>query len=152
VEVTQEQLDNNDGTAITSAFHTEHNRLFGYSLEEDKDAPVEVINVRVQSVGEVAKPSFRTEAKSGADCSHAIKGERSVYIPEDKEFRTVTVYDGHKMVHGNHVDGPAMIEQVTTAIFVGGTFNCVVDQYGSFALYRKDRTDLVASLLEGKSS
>ncbi len=152
VEVTQEQLESNDGDAITSAFHTEHNRLFGYSLEDDADAPVEVINVRVQSVGEVAKPSFRTEAKSGADCAHAIKGERSVYLSEEKEFRTVNVYDGHKMVHGNHVVGPAMIEQVTTAIFVGGTFNCVVDKYGSFALYRKDRTDLVASLLEGESS
>ncbi|VAV97117.1 hypothetical protein MNBD_ALPHA01-1741, partial [hydrothermal vent metagenome] len=57
-----------------------------------------------------------------------------------------------KMVHGNHVEGPAMIEQVTTAIFVGAAFNCVIDQYGSFALYRKDRSDLVASLLEGENS
>ncbi|VAV94494.1 N-methylhydantoinase A [hydrothermal vent metagenome] len=152
VEIAQDHLDNRDEDAISAAFHREHNRLFGYSLEDDADAPVEVINVRVQSVGEVAKPSFRTEAKSDADCSDAIKGERPVYVPEDKEFRTVNVYDGHKMVHGNHVEGPAMIEQVTTAIFVGAAFNCVIDQYGSFALYRKDRRDLVASLLEGESS
>ncbi|MBL4801857.1 MAG: hydantoinase/oxoprolinase family protein [Emcibacter sp.] len=152
VEVTQDSIDNHDEATIAAAFHAEHNRRFGYSLEDDEGAPVEIINIRVQSVGEVAKPSFRTEEKSGADASKAIKGERSVYIPEDKEFRTVTVYDGHKMIHGNHVEGPAMIEQVTTAIFVGGTFNCVVDKYGSFALYRKDRTDLVPSLLEGVSS
>lgn len=152
VEVTQDDLDNHDEAAISTAFHAEHNRLFGYSLEEDKDAPIEIINLRVQSVGEVAKPDFRTEAKSGADAAHAIKGERPVYIPEDKEYRTVSVYDGHRMVHGNHVDGPAMIEQVTTAIFVGGQFNCVIDQYGSFALYRKDRSDLVASLLKGESA
>ncbi len=152
VEIAQDHLDNHDQDAISAAFHTEHNRLFGYSLEDDADAPVEIINVRVQSVGEVTKPGFRTEAKSDADCAHAIKGKRPVYVPEDKEFRTVNVYDGHKMVHGHHVEGPAMIEQVTTAIFVGGMFNCVVDRYGSFALYRKDRSDLVASLLEGESS
>ncbi len=152
VEIARDHLDNHDEDAIAAAFHKEHNRLFGYSLEDDADAPVEVINVRVQSVGEVAKPSFRTEAKSDAGCAHAIKGERPVYVPEDKAFRTVNVYDGHKMMHGNHVEGPAMIEQVTTAIFVGGMFNCVVDQYGSFALYRKDRRDLVASLLEGEQA
>ncbi|MCF6196107.1 MAG: hypothetical protein L3J50_05330, partial [Emcibacter sp.] len=150
VEVSQSDVDSHNLDAIAAAFHEEHNRLFGYSLEGDADAPVEIINIRVQSVGEVEKPAFRTEEKSSADASHAIKGERSVYIPEDKEFRTVPVYDGHKMVHGNHVDGPAMIEQVTTAIFVGGTFNCVIDQYGSFALYRKDRTDLVSSLIKGE--
>ncbi len=149
VEVSQDHLDNHDEAAISTAFHTEHNRLFGYSLEDDEEAPIEIINVRVQSVGEVAKPSFQTEEKSAADASHAIKGERSVYVPEDKEYRNVNVYDGHKMVHGNHVEGPAMIEQVTTAIFVGGQFNCVIDQYGSFALYRKDRSDMVSSLLEG---
>jgi len=152
VEVSQSDVDSHNLDAIAAAFHEEHNRLFGYSLEGDADAPVEIINIRVQSVGEVEKPAFRTEEKSSADASHAIKGERSVYIPEDKEFRTVPVYDGHKMVHGNHVDGPAMIEQVTTAIFVGGTFNCVIDQYGSFALYRKDRTDLVSSLIKGETA
>lgn len=152
VAVSQENIDDKDEAAIGAAFHIEHNRLFGYSLEDDADAPVEIINVRVQSVGEVAKPTFRTEAKSDADVSHAIKGERSIYIPEDKEFRRVKVYDGHKMVHGNHVDGPAMIEQVTTAIFVGGPFNCVIDKYGSFALYRKDRPDLVTELLQGENS
>jgi len=152
VAVSQENIDDKDEAAIGAAFHIEHNRLFGYSLEDDADAPVEIINVRVQSVGEVAKPTFRTEKKLGADAAHAIKGERDIYIPEDKAFRRVKIYDGHKMVHGHHVEGPAMIEQVTTAIFVGGTFNCVIDKYGSFALYRKDRPDLVTELLQGENS
>ncbi|NOZ42590.1 MAG: hydantoinase/oxoprolinase family protein [Alphaproteobacteria bacterium] len=152
VEVSPDNIEQRDGAAIAAAFHREHNRLFGYSLEDDADAPVEIINIRVQSVGEVAKPTFRTEEKSTAAASHAVKGERSVYIPADKQYRTVAVYDGHKMTHGNHVTGPAMIEQVTTAIFVDDKFNCVVDKYGSFALYRKDRPELVATLLEGENS
>ncbi|VAX08234.1 N-methylhydantoinase A [hydrothermal vent metagenome] len=152
VEVSQQDIESQNTDSIAAAFHLEHNRLFGYSLEDDADAPVEIINIRVQSVGEVAKPTFRTEEKSAADATAAIKGERSVYIPEDKIFRVVSVYDGHKMSHGHHVEGPAMIEQVTTAIFVDGKFNCVIDKYGSFALYRKDRPDLVTALLEGEST
>jgi N-methylhydantoinase A len=42
-----------------------------------------------------------------------------------------------------------MIEQVTTAILVSDSFDCVVDQYGSFALYRKGREDLLGSAING---
>jgi N-methylhydantoinase A len=51
------------------------------------------------------------------------------------------------MRHGNRIDGPAMIEQETTAIFVSDAFDCVVDALGSFALFRKGREDLVKSCL-----
>jgi N-methylhydantoinase A len=146
VDIAEKTLAARDTDAIAEAFHREHNRLFGYSLE-DEDAPVEVINIRVQVVGEVEKPSFNIEERSAASASHARKGERAVYIPTDKEFRTVPVYDGHKLRHGNQLEGPAMIEQITTAIFVGETFDCIIDKFGSFALYRKDRADLVSGAL-----
>ena len=44
--------------------------------------------------------------------------------------------------------GPALIETVTTAIFVSASYDSVVDRYGSFVLYRKGREDLVRSLLQ----
>jgi N-methylhydantoinase A len=56
------------------------------------------------------------------------------------------------MRYGNHVTGPAIIEQVTTAIFVSEAFDCLVDQFGSFALYQKGREDLVANTLERKQA
>jgi N-methylhydantoinase A len=135
-----------DSGAIAAAFHARHNRLYGYALEQE-GAPVEIINVRLQAVGEVEKPGFRIEAMSGADASHALKGERPVYVFEDKGFDSVPIYDGHRLIHGNRIPGPAMIEQVTTAIFISKTFDCVIDKYGSFVLYRKDRPDLVANTL-----
>jgi len=138
--------DAGDIDAITEAFHGEHNRLYGYSLE-DEDVAVEIINVRVQALGITDKPDIADQDKAGADSSAAIKGERSVYIPETNDFQTVNVYDGHALVHGNQLAGPAMIEQVTTAIFVSADFDCVVDRFGSFVLYRKGREDLVQASL-----
>jgi N-methylhydantoinase A len=87
--------------------------------------------------------------KGGDDPSAAKKGERSVYIPEDQDFSTIPVYDGHQLKFGNKIPGPAMIEEVTTAIFVSSSFDCVVDKFGSFVLYKKGREDLVADTLKG---
>jgi len=138
-----------DAAAIARAFHAEHNRLYGYSLEQEK-APVEIINVRVQAVGVTDRPAYREKPWVGPDASAARKGRRSVYIPEAGAFREIPVYDGHRTGFGNRIDGPAMIEQETTAIFVSADFDCVVDAYGSFALFRKGREDLVKSSLDLK--
>jgi N-methylhydantoinase A len=144
-------VEGNDADAIVEAFKAEHNRLYGYSLEEDK-SPIEIINVRVQATGETDKPVLQTGARVAADPSVAQKGERSVYIPETQEFETVPIYDGHKLSYGHRIPGPAMIEEVTTAIFVSASFDCIVDQLGSFVLYQKGCTELVEATLQGEDS
>lgn len=144
--VPRELIDRRDVAAIARLFHAEHNRLYGYSLEQE-NTPVEIINVRVQSVGATDKPAYKEESHAGSDAAGALKGRRAVYIPEEKAFREVPIYDGHKLRRGNRIEGPAMVEEETTAIFVGASFDGVVDTYGSFALYRKGREDLVQSCL-----
>ncbi|MCP5089060.1 MAG: hydantoinase/oxoprolinase family protein [Rhodobacteraceae bacterium] len=146
-EVSPEGFTGKDVAAITSAFHAEHNRLYGYSLE-DSAAQVEIINVRVQALGNADKPAYPEEPWAGPDASAALKGERLVYVPEDNAFASVPVYDGHKVAHGNQIDGPAMIEEATTAIFVSRAYGCVCDKFGSFAIYRKGHEDLVASAMK----
>ncbi|NMF89397.1 hydantoinase/oxoprolinase family protein [Aromatoleum petrolei] len=147
--VPQALIATGDAAGIARAFHAEHNRLYGYSLEAE-NTPVEIINVRVQAIGVTDKPVARHESWAGEDAAHALKGRRAVYIPETRKFREVPVYDGHRMRHGNRIEGPAMIEQETTAIFVSASFDCVVDALGSFALYRKGREDLVESCIPEK--
>jgi N-methylhydantoinase A len=145
--VPEEAIRNRDIETIAQAFHAEHNRMFGYSLEAQQ-VPVEIINLRLQAVGHAAKPAVAAEPWRGTAADHALKGERNVYIPEDNAFRVVPVYDGHALGHGNRVSGPAMIEEVTTAVFVSANYDCVCDAYGSFVVYRKDRADLAATALE----
>ncbi len=150
-EVSAGDFTNRDIASITSAFHAEHNRLYGYSLE-DSGAQVEIINVRVQALGRSDKPAYPEEPWAGKDASAALKGERSVYVPEDNAFSTVPVYDGHKIKHGNLIEGPAMIEEDTTAIFVSRAYGCVCDKFGSFAIYRKGHEDLVAAAMKEPKS
>lgn len=146
-EVSRAALVKRDAEAIAAAFHAEHNRLYGYSLKE-QNVPVEIINVRVQAKGATEKPVYRELPFAGNDGEPARKGSRSLYVFETQSFEEVPVYNGHQLSHGNRITGPAMIEEETTAIFVSASFDCVVDQYGSFTLYRKGREDLVAETLK----
>jgi N-methylhydantoinase A len=131
-----------DADAIARAFHDEHQRLFGYTLEAEK-SPVEIINVRLQAIGATERPVYRRETPGPADARAALKGQRSVYIPERDAFASVPVFDGHQMRCGHRLFGPALIEQQTTAIFVSDSYDCTVDPLGSFVLYAKGREALL---------
>lgn len=131
---------------LAGRLHAAHNRMYGYSLEGQK-TPIEIINLRLQAIGLTEKPAFREEPFASPDPAAARKGRRRMYVPEEGKFTTVPVYDGHKTRHGNRIPGPALIEQVNTAILVTASFDCVCDKFGSFALYRKGREDLVTRAL-----
>ncbi|MBK6869001.1 MAG: hydantoinase/oxoprolinase family protein [Burkholderiales bacterium] len=150
VPVPLEAIKRHDAAAIARAFHDEHRRLFGYTLEAE-GSPVEIINVRLQAVGAVDKPSYRREPATSPDASAAVKGRRRVYVPEHDDYAEVPVLDGHALRSGHHVAGPALIEQQTTAIFVGAGFDCRVDELGSFVLYMKGRENLIAAATPGGS-
>jgi hypothetical protein len=44
-----------------------------------------------------------------------------------------------------------LIETVTTTVLVSGSFDCTVDRYRSFVLYRKDRRDLLHGAMFGST-
>ena len=138
VIVTEDELERGDLEAIAGRFHPEHNRLFGYSLEEE-GTPIELINLRLSSIGKTDKPEFMEESCDGEDPSKAFKRNRGVYLPLKKAFEDVPVYDGHKLAFGNRVEGPAIIEQVNTTTFVTPEYNVLCDRYGSYTMYLKTR-------------
>jgi len=146
VEITREDIDKGNIEHIANLFHPEHNRLYGYSLEEE-ETPIELINLRLLSVGKTVKPRFSQEEFEGTDPSYAFKKNRMVYLPLDKAFAEVPVYDGHKMNCGNRVEGPAIIEQVNTTTFVTPEYNVLCDRYGSYTVYLKEKEEEIQKKL-----
>jgi N-methylhydantoinase A len=138
VGITRKDIEEGNIHGIARLFHPEHNRLYGYSLEE-QGTPVELINLRLLSVGKTVKPQFSQEDIEGEDPSHALKKSRLVYLPLDEAFADVPVYDGHRMKCGNRVEGPAVIEQVNTTTFVTPEYNVLCDRYGSYTVYLKEK-------------
>jgi len=99
--------------AIAKAFHAEHNRLYGYDLAA-QGTELELINVRVRSVGRTPKLQLPRLPQAGADPSRARKGQRRAYIPDEAEMADVPVFDGHKLEAGNEIPGPALIDRTDT--------------------------------------
>jgi N-methylhydantoinase A len=132
-----------DAAAVLADFHEEHNRLFGYALEEEK-TPVELINIRLRAVGETERPDFLREEKAGSgDPSSAIKSRRRAFVPETGGFDEVPVYDALQLGFGAFVEGPALMEQPNTTIFVSGGFDVVVDSMGSYVVYARDKIEML---------
>jgi N-methylhydantoinase A len=138
VIITKEEAEQANIKSISKKFHPEHNRLYGYSLENE-NTPIELINMRLTCIGKTEKPRFSDEKDQGEDASIALKGKRKVYLPDTKNFEEINVFDGSKLKCENKVIGPGIIEQVNTTTFVSPNYNAVCDKYGSYTMYLKTR-------------
>ncbi len=143
-----DEVMSGDLSGVVSRFHTAHDTLYGYSLE-DKGTPVELINMRLVAVGDTEKPSLTPEPYVGPDPSAAHKGTRRVYLPNEKRFAEVDVYDGMELHFGHRLQGPAIIEQVNTTTFVTPEFSVVVDQLGTYTIYLREREEEVLGRVLG---
>ena len=142
VVIDKEDVENGDFLAMVKKFHPKHNMLYGYSLEEE-GTPVELINMRLITIGRTIKPKFLEEPYTGADPSPAFKRKRKVFLPMQKGFANVDVFDGDKLHFGNRIEGPAIIEQVNTTTFVTPEYNVLIDKYGSYTMFLKEKEDEV---------
>jgi N-methylhydantoinase A len=148
VPISWAEIEAGDTTSVAGRFHEAHDALYGYSLA-DTNAPVELINMRLTAMGDTEKPSLLPETYAGSDPSAAFKHLRSVYLPVQKAFADVPVYDGFGLKFGNRIPGPCVIEQVNTTTFVTPEFDVVVDSLGTYTIYLREREDAVLSRVLG---
>ncbi len=133
VPVPRAAIERADLDGIAALFHARHNQLYGYDLAAE-GTPLELINVRVKSVGLAEKPALPRLQAGGTDPGAALKGRRRVFLPERVAFGEAPVYDGHRLRAGNVIPGPALIERTDTTIFVSESFSARVDGLGSCVL------------------
>lgn len=130
---------------LAELFHRKHDTLYGYSMP---GAELELINIRLQAIGETNKPVFKDSPRVSPDASKALKNERQVFF-EDR-FVSTPVYDGLQLKHGNMIFGPAIIEEPTTTIVVPPDFDLTCDSFDNYVMYRKNEKleDIISKLKE----
>jgi len=126
VEVPHRLLAQAAWDAVRRRFHALHDRMYGYALAEE-DTPVEVLNLRLTSVGVTTKPAPAPRPRRRPSPEAAAKGRRPVWQPERRNFAQVPVYDGDRLGHGQRVDGPAIIESVNTTVVVPAGYRAEYD-------------------------
>ena len=139
------EVRENDIKYLSQLFHKKHDELYGYSMPS---AELELINIRLQAIGETDKPSFRDSPRNPPDSSKALKNDRPVFFEDS--FVSTPVYDGLLLKHGNLVFGPAIIEEPTTTIVVPPDFDLTCDSYDNYVMYRKNQkiNDILSKLNE----
>ena len=100
---------------------------------------MELINLRLRALGTTEKPKFLSGTSKNISAKKAIKEHREVYIPELNQMKNVAVYDGDKPLFGSQIKGPCVIEKITTSVFVSENYDCLVDDFGSFMVYEKEK-------------
>jgi N-methylhydantoinase A len=138
LEVSMSDILNFNTSAIMESFHSEHNRKYGYELKNE-GTELEIINVRLRAVGVTEKPqSLSGNKKQGAKThEEALKCRRMAYVPEFDEMQEIPVYDGDILIDNFKIEGPALIEQINTTVFIGSSYNCETGIGGAFIVYNK---------------
>jgi len=133
VPVSRAVLDAADLAAVAAPFHDEHDRLYGYELREEGTG-LELINVRVRSLGRTAKPPLPRLEPATTDVAETRKGVRRAFVPETGAFAEVPVHDGHALRPGHVLAGPALVERVDTTVLVSASYGARVDDHGTLVL------------------
>lgn len=107
-----------------------HRRLYGHG---DADAPLELVTVRVRSIGKVAKPSW-PDWPEGAPPEP--ESWRETYFAAVGKFSRVPVYQREQLVRDQGIDGPAIVEEWTTTTLIPPGWRTIVDRIGNLVLSR----------------
>ena len=89
---------------------------------------VELLTYTVTVVGRREQPRQRVRELDPIDPSEFEKNARTVYLPSARAREVVPVYDGERFRPGSTVEGPAIIDESDTTIFVPP--NVIADRDG----------------------
>ena len=116
--------------AILPAFHRAHERAFGHA---DRQAPAEIVNLRVQlRAGRPRVPLAEVPASAAA---LAPRATRRIWL--DGRPTQAQVFDRASLGPGARLAGPAIIEQADTTVLVPTGHVGDVDRFGNLLLRRE---------------
>ena len=110
---------------LAASFTESYESLFGRSLT---GVPIEAITWRLSASEPPPRPDIRFRAPETEPDPGGLKGERPVFLSEHGEFVACPVFDRYGLVSGAKVDGPAIVEERESTVFVGPDASCTIDE------------------------
>jgi len=129
IEVPARELTDKDMEASYQSFEQKYEMLFGKGSAY-REAGIELVTYRLDVIAPAERElKLRKHDKGGRDPRGAIKGKREVFFAEENDFVATEIYDGDKLLSGNQIEGPAVVEfPVTTCLVLPGMI-AEVDEY-----------------------
>ena len=118
---------------IKDAFHQRHEELYTYS---ERHNAVEVVNIEARSTASSTSRSCLL-CERARQLQDTLKEHRkAIFSASGKGVRT-PVYDGSALGAGAVIEGPAIIEEVTTTIVIEPDWVAKLHSSGSYVITRK---------------
>ncbi|HPD92741.1 MAG: hydantoinase/oxoprolinase family protein [Rhodobacter sp.] len=134
--ITEASLDQ-----LKAAFHARHEDLYTYC---EPNSAVEVVNVESAITGRVDRPG-RLHLPAGQGAERALKGHRPMIFDASGAALDTPVYDGAALGAGDRIEGPAVIQEVTTTIVLEPGWSADLDASGVYVLTLGAEADLAAA-------
>ena len=111
---------------LAATFSETYKSLFGRILA---DVPVETITWRLSASEPPPRPDIRFRTAGQETLAGGLKGERPVFITEEGRFVDCPVFDRYGLEPGATVNGPAIVEERESTVFVGPDARCAIDEH-----------------------
>jgi N-methylhydantoinase A len=121
------------GEDLLTRFHAEHDRVYGFAAPSE---PVELVSVRLTSVGRIQKPP---PGMLQPGETPQPKERREVYFAEADGYLDCPIYDRYSLPSGATFAGPAIVEEFDSTTVLHPGFTVTVDGAGNLTI-RKERT------------
>jgi N-methylhydantoinase A len=114
---------------VPTDFHALHRKTYGYDRRE---APLDIVNLRLRAIGQVEPPSLVAAPFGGSDPTPALLEHRQVIF--SCGALRLPLYRGEHLRPGNQLPGPALVVRADTTILIGPSDHAHVDPYGNLLI------------------
>ncbi len=118
-----------DADSIRRSFEARYETLFGHTQPEGR---VSITKIRLTGKG-LIDTLPNVEGMSARTSAEPID-RRLVWADHQTGWHETPVYDGTTLTAGQRIEGPAVIEEQTTTIFIGLMDSIVVDPGGNYSI------------------
>jgi N-methylhydantoinase A len=110
----------NDKVTLKQAFDALHGQVYGQSAPKE-DA--EIVTFRLQAEIDVPRLELPKLPPGDGNAARARKGERKLFDIDGGSFVAAGIYDRARLLAGDRIEGPAIIDQfdATTVVLAGQT-------------------------------
>jgi N-methylhydantoinase A len=119
---------------MRARFDTVHEQNSGHKAETE---PVELVSLRLISLGIVPQAKLSPGKVSGRAVEQATTGTRKVFFGKQHGMLNTQVYRREALEPGHRLSGPAIVEQLDTTTVIHPEQEVTVDDYRNLIMRNK---------------
>jgi N-methylhydantoinase A len=128
-------LVEDDAGAIFDEFLSHYEQTYGEGTAW-KGVPASLINYSVTVIGRGQRPTLSGSGSANGAGTAPVRERREVFLPAERRHEKIPVIDDASFGIGTSVEGPAIIDEGDTTVYVPPGTKAARDEYGNYVLTR----------------